>query len=132
MTKTLLSTGTEYYLAPECYDSNYKVSRKADVYAFGVVLLELLCERPPWHNLVTYALPYVLRGELPRFTPKYVETNIYSRCSRACENLIRECLDNDPFKRPFMNQVVYKLELAMKLQKQHSKGPAVPFSDPKV
>ncbi|KAK9074987.1 hypothetical protein SSX86_003306 [Deinandra increscens subsp. villosa] len=95
-----------------------RLSRKADVYAFGVVLLEVLCERPSWRKLVQLALPYVMRGELERFAPEYVEADISPECSRACENLIRDCLENDADKRPMIDVVVGRLESALQLQNQ--------------
>ncbi|XP_071696938.1 uncharacterized protein [Rutidosis leptorrhynchoides] len=107
----------EGYIAPECYEPNYKLSRKADVYAFGVVFLEVLCEKPAWKRLVIMALQSILKGELPKFTPEYVKANISPRCSRTCEYIIKDCLDINPEKRPSMNQVVDKLVLALKQQK---------------
>ncbi|XP_071737008.1 uncharacterized protein [Rutidosis leptorrhynchoides] len=124
--------GTEGYLAPECYESNYQLSRKADVYAYGVVLLEVLCERPAWERLVILALPFIRRRNLPDFTPDYVARHISTRCSRACEHLIMECLDTNPDKRPDMNQVVTRIEEALRLEKEYSKDHPLPFTDPKV
>ncbi|KAL8265826.1 hypothetical protein R6Q59_003170 [Mikania micrantha] len=115
--------GTPNYIAPECYEPDYKVSRKADVYAFGVILLEVLCERPSWKRLVQLALPYVMRGELEMFTPEYVESNISPECVRACENLIRDCLENDADKRPMIDEVVDRLQVAIKLQNQSANDP---------
>ncbi|KAK9074999.1 hypothetical protein SSX86_003318 [Deinandra increscens subsp. villosa] len=112
--------GTEGYLAPECYEPNYKLSRKADIYAFGVVFLEVLCERQPSRRLLMLALPFIMRGELHKFTPEHVETSTSPECLRECENLIKDCLDNDPKKRPFINQVVDRLELALEMQKQQT------------
>ncbi|XP_071736084.1 receptor-like protein kinase FERONIA [Rutidosis leptorrhynchoides] len=114
-----VAKGTEEYnIAPECYEPIYKVSRKAEVYAFGVVLLEVLCERPAWERLVMLALPYIWRRQLPDFTPEYVATNISLGCSRVCVYVIKDCLDNNPDNRPTINQVVNNLKSALKLQKQ--------------
>ncbi|XP_071687121.1 probable serine/threonine-protein kinase PBL22 [Rutidosis leptorrhynchoides] len=124
--------GTEGYLAPECYEPGYKVSRKADVYAFGIVLLEVLCERPAWQRLVILALPFIRRGELRNFTPDYVGRHISSRCLRACENLIRDCLDTDAAKRPDMKQVVTKLEEALRLEKKYKNDHFLSLTDPQV
>ncbi|PWA56793.1 putative receptor-like protein kinase [Artemisia annua] len=111
--------GTPGYIAPECFEANYKLSRKSDVYAFGVVLLESLCERRGWENLTTYAIHWIMKGELEKHTPDYVEENFFPDCVRACENLIRDCLEHDQDKRPTMKEVVDRLQSALKLQKQH-------------
>ncbi|XP_071740707.1 receptor-like protein kinase FERONIA [Rutidosis leptorrhynchoides] len=119
---TNTTKGTEGYIAPECYEPNYKVSRKADVYAFGVVLLEVLCERPPWERLLMLALPYIWRREFPKIAPEYVTMNISPGCSRVCVYILKDCLDNNPDNRPTINQVVDNLESASKLQKQESQA----------
>lgn len=62
--------GTFGYLAPE-YFQNGKLSDKTDVYAFGVVLLELITGRKALdqsrpqgdENLVLWAKPLLLLGE---------------------------------------------------------------------
>lgn len=87
------------------------------MYAFGVLLLEMLCERQAKKKLVMLAIPFILRGQLPSFIPGFVKENISPECLRACRNLIKVCLDNDPKKRPSMDQVLYELQLALKLQK---------------
>ncbi|XP_071731151.1 uncharacterized protein [Rutidosis leptorrhynchoides] len=115
---TNTTKGTEGYIAPECYEPNYKVSRKADVYAFGVVFLEVLCERAPWERLLMLALPNILRREFPETAPESVKRNISPRCSQVCIYIIKDCLDNDPRKRPTIDLVVDNLESALKLQKQ--------------
>lgn len=114
-------------MAPECYEPNCKVSRKADVYSLGIILLEVLCERPAWKRLVLLAVPFIKNRELAKFTPKHVENNISPECQRACGILIKDCLDFDPDKRPSIDQVVDELELALTLQTQKgdAKGQAI-------
>ncbi|KAK9050512.1 hypothetical protein SSX86_030518 [Deinandra increscens subsp. villosa] len=69
--KLIHKKGTKGYLAPECLEPNYKLSLKADVYAFGVTLLEVLCERSPWKSLVLLAVPLLMKGELNTLTPEH-------------------------------------------------------------
>ncbi|XP_071687128.1 receptor-like protein kinase FERONIA [Rutidosis leptorrhynchoides] len=118
-------TGANGYLAPECYEHNYQLSKEADVYAFGVVLLEVLCEKPAWKSLIVLALPFTMKRELPLCTPEQVKTNISPKCSSACTNLIMDCLDIDPNKRPSMATVIDKLLLALESAKQQGG-----FTDP--
>lgn len=81
-----------------------------------MLLLEVLCEKQASKSLVNLALPFIMRGELHRFTPQHVETNISPECSQACGNLIKDCLDSDPDKRPSIDQVFNELLPALKLQ----------------
>ncbi|XP_010528530.1 PREDICTED: serine/threonine-protein kinase At3g07070-like [Tarenaya hassleriana] len=108
--------GTFGYLAPE-YFQHGKISDKTDVYAFGVVLLELLTGRKPIEakrpsgeeNLVVWAKPLLHRGmeaieELldPRvkFTRKNsVQINRVIRAAAAC-------VTNEESRRPGMEEIV--------------------------
>ncbi|XP_071740532.1 probable receptor-like protein kinase At4g39110 [Rutidosis leptorrhynchoides] len=105
--------GTEGYPAPECYEPGYKPTKQADVYAFGILLLEVLCEKPSWKCLVMLALEFAVKRELPRSGGhELVEVSLSEECLRACD------------KRPSMNQVVGELELALKLQMDYENGKA--------
>ncbi|XP_047969022.1 probable serine/threonine-protein kinase PBL7 [Salvia hispanica] len=105
--------GTFGYLAPE-YFQHGKVSDKTDVYAFGVVLLELITGRKPIEssrgpgeeNLVQWAKPLLQQGGVeklldPRlgFTPKSMSQ--VTRMARAAA----ACINNE-LRRPEMGKIV--------------------------
>ncbi|KAL6573129.1 hypothetical protein OROHE_002605 [Orobanche hederae] len=105
--------GTFGYLAPE-YFQHGKVSDRTDVYAFGVVLLELITGRKPIEsirgageeNLVSWAKPLLEQGSSeklidrrPKLTQK--DSNQIARMVRAAA----ACLNNEP-RRPGMVEVV--------------------------
>ncbi|XP_057784291.1 probable serine/threonine-protein kinase PBL7 [Salvia miltiorrhiza] len=105
--------GTFGYLAPE-YFQHGKVSDKTDVYAFGVVLLELITGRKPIEssrglgeeNLVLWAKPLLQQGGVeklldPRLglTPKGMSQ--VTRMARAAA----ACINNES-RRPEMGEIV--------------------------
>ncbi|CAA0817254.1 Protein kinase superfamily protein [Striga hermonthica] len=105
--------GTFGYLAPE-YFQHGKVSDRTDVYAFGVVLLELITGRKPIEskrgageeNLISWAKPLLQLGSFeklvgPRLRFSQKNTKQISRMVRAAD----ACLNNEP-RRPEMGEIV--------------------------
>ncbi|XP_059642769.1 probable serine/threonine-protein kinase PBL7 [Cornus florida] len=106
--------GTFGYLAPE-YFQHGKVSDKTDVYAFGVVLLELISGRKPIEakrgpgeeNLVVWAKPLLQQGEIERlldsqlkFTPK--NSNQIARMVQAAS----ACINSEESRRPGIDEII--------------------------
>ncbi|KAL1223172.1 Protein kinase STUNTED [Cardamine amara subsp. amara] len=112
--------GTFGYLAPE-YFQHGKISDKTDVYAFGVVLLELITGRKPIEairpsgeeNLVVWAKPSLYRGmeaieELldPRLTCTRKNLPSMKRMIQAAS----ACVINEESRRPGMNEILLMLK----------------------
>ncbi|KAL5055629.1 hypothetical protein RYX36_036311 [Vicia faba] len=105
--------GTFGYLAPE-YFMYGKVSDKIDVYAFGVVLLELISSREPissepckgQESLVVWAKPMIERGDIkglldPRLEGKCDETQLQRMVLAASL-----CITQAARIRPKFNQIL--------------------------
>ncbi|KAK9268612.1 hypothetical protein L1049_000369 [Liquidambar formosana] len=106
--------GTPGYVPPEYYQS-FRCTTKGDVYSYGVILLELLSGKRPIdplefgddNNLVGWAKQLqrekrsneILDSEL--MTQKSGEAELYQYLKIAFE-----CLDDRPFRRPTMIQVM--------------------------
>jgi serine/threonine-protein kinase len=95
LTQTGAVVGTPIYMAPEQAMASNEVDHRADVYAVGVMLFELVCGRPPFEGtsylqLVTQHInsdpprPAELRADVPR----------------ALEALILDALAKEPAMRP--------------------------------
>ncbi|KAI3735352.1 hypothetical protein L6452_14847 [Arctium lappa] len=105
------------YLAPE-YAQSGQITEKADIYSFGVVLVELVTgrkavdlKRPKGQQcLAEWARPLLeedLINELidPRLRIRYSKDEVY--CMMQAASL---CIKRDPHLRPHMSQVLRMLE----------------------
>ncbi|CAI5527893.1 unnamed protein product [Closterium sp. Naga37s-1] len=108
--------GTAGYAAPE-YMMTGRLTPKNDVWAFGVVLLELLTGRPsidqrrppPEVNIVQFARPYLHNSaDLSKIMDPRLGDKYPKQAAAKVAELARWCLVNDPFKRPIMSEVVQK------------------------
>ncbi|XP_059671132.1 probable serine/threonine-protein kinase PBL7 [Cornus florida] len=106
--------GTFGYLAPE-YFQHGKVSNKTDVYAFGVVLLELISGRKPIEakrgageeNLVLWARPLLQQGEIDRLIEPRQKFNPrnYIQIARMVQ-AASACINSEEFQRPSIDDII--------------------------
>lgn len=106
------------YRAPEVTDAR-KVSQKADVYSFGIMLLELLTGKPPTHSSLNEE-----GVDLPRWVQSVVQdewnTEVFDiellRYQNVEEDMVKllqlalECTAQYPDKRPSMDVVASRIQ----------------------
>ncbi|XP_051141371.1 receptor-like protein kinase FERONIA isoform X2 [Andrographis paniculata] len=115
--------GTFGYLDPE-YFLTRKLTRKSDVYAFGVVLFEVLSGRPAvdirleeeQHSLAGWARYCIREGRVDRLIDQNLMGHILPACLKVFVGIAGRCLHTKPEGRPAMADVVLGLELALLLQ----------------
>ncbi|XP_071700313.1 receptor-like protein kinase FERONIA [Rutidosis leptorrhynchoides] len=113
-----VSTG---YLDPE-YDYTKELSEKSDVYAFGVVLLEILSSRPAVDHelpeeqigLVGWAQDCSTNGDLKRVIDQSLEVS--PGCLEKVTDKAFKCLKRQGIDRTSMAEVLWSLESALQLQ----------------
>ncbi|KAI3496458.1 hypothetical protein L1887_38822 [Cichorium endivia] len=114
--------GTFGYLDPHYYITGH-LTRKSDVYAFGVVLLEVLCrkraldeslDKGGW-NLVRYARTFIKEGNLKHIVDSGIRDQISLKCLKEFVGITERCLHDNPKDRPSMAEVVVSLESIMTL-----------------
>ncbi|KAH9316648.1 hypothetical protein KI387_025275, partial [Taxus chinensis] len=112
--------GTFGYLAPE-YFQHGKVSEKTDIYAFGVVLLELLTGRKPIEtmrpgadeNLVLWGRPLLNGGMVEKLVDPRLKSCLKAKQLKQVDRMIRAaavCLHPVESWRPCMSQIVRILQ----------------------
>ncbi|KAI4352424.1 hypothetical protein L6164_006678 [Bauhinia variegata] len=120
---TTMVKGSFGYLDPEYY-IRQRLTLKSDVYAFGVVLLEVLCGRPPFLRSVEkqeacldeWVRKFHSEGKIDHTVDPSLKGTIAPESLKKFSDLAMECLLDDGNQRPSMNEVVWGLEFALKLQ----------------
>ncbi|KAL8252311.1 hypothetical protein R6Q59_036004 [Mikania micrantha] len=120
-----LIKGTFGYLDPNYYATG-KLTRKSDVYAFGVVLLEVLCRKravdksldeEQW-GLVAWVQDSIKEGNLKNIIDSDIRGEISPKCLKEYVKLAERCLHNSPKHRPTMAEILFSLESVMAIQER--------------
>ncbi|XP_039063105.1 probable receptor-like protein kinase At1g80640 isoform X2 [Hibiscus syriacus] len=110
-------SGTLGYVAPE-YLLDGKLTDKSDVYAFGVVLLELLLGRKPVEKLapsqcqsiVTWAMPQLTdRSKLPNIIDPVIRDTMDLKHLYQVAAVAVLCVQPEPSYRPLITDVLHSL-----------------------
>ncbi|CAL5206319.1 unnamed protein product [Lathyrus oleraceus] len=110
-------SGTLGYVAPE-YLLDGKLTDKSDVYAFGVVLLELLLGRKPVEKLsssqcqsiVTWAMPQLTdRSKLPNIVDNVIKNTMDPKHLFQVAAVAVLCVQPEPCYRPLIADVLHSL-----------------------
>lgn len=118
--------GTFGYMDPEFFLSG-KVTRKTDVFSFGVVLFELLSGRhavlPDGYedlSLARWAQSCVKKRKVDKLVAVEIRGQPSPKSLKEFTQIAFRCLDRDPKERPTMSEVVVALQLSLTLQKKYN------------
>ena len=93
--------GTSAFIAPEIWDDN-NYSKKSDVYAFAVLVYEILCEIIPFCDLNEFQIACLISdGKRP---------TIKSGIPKCYKDLIESCWSQEIDKRPTFTEIVENLQ----------------------
>ncbi|GJR26763.1 serine-threonine/tyrosine-protein kinase catalytic domain-containing protein [Tanacetum coccineum] len=129
--------GTFGYLDPNYFYTG-KLTRKSDVYAFGVVLFEVLCGKKAVDTsideeqcgLAVWAHDSVKEGRVNQIVDLNLRGRVSSKCLKEFARLADMCLYSSPKQRPTMAQVVASLESILASEKKTSN--LLPTMDMKI
>ncbi|GJX11195.1 serine/threonine-protein phosphatase PP1 isoform X1 [Tanacetum coccineum] len=112
--------GTFGYLDPNYFYTG-KLTRKSDVYAFGVVLFEVLCGKrglDGHRSLAIWSQDSIKKGRLKQIVDNQIKGDISPKCLNMFAQLAKRCLHKDLKKRPTMAEIVVSLESVLALQEK--------------
>jgi len=104
-TTTGVALGTPTYMAPEQIEGQGTPSDRIDVYAFGVILFELLAGTAPFVSETTGG---ILRQHLIKEPPP-----LPTHVPEDLQALVRQALAKDASERPTMQQLVERIDLLL-------------------
>ncbi|KAL4353752.1 hypothetical protein GQ457_06G026920 [Hibiscus cannabinus] len=115
--------GTIGYMAPE-YAVNGEMTEKTDVFAFGVILFQVLFGRPAEDLSLPQDLRYILEwakeslreGTIYHAMDPYLKERVAPGCLNKYLEIASRCVHHDRKERPAMGEVEITLELALELQ----------------
>ncbi|KAL8242782.1 hypothetical protein R6Q59_013084 [Mikania micrantha] len=117
--------GTFGYLDPDYFYTG-KLTRKSDVYAFGVVMFEVLCgkravdrsiDEEQW-ALAIWAQDSIKEGRLNQIVDTNIRGSVSPKCVKMFAQLAKRCLHKHLKQRPTMAEVVFCLESILALQEK--------------
>ncbi|EAR93555.2 tyrosine kinase domain protein (macronuclear) [Tetrahymena thermophila SB210] len=98
--------GTFHWMAPEVFD-NKQYTIKADVYSYAIVLWEFISRKTPYQKMSTVdIMKNVCEGKRPGLGPEFIPKD----CPPSLIDLMKDCWEQDPNKRPDFREVLERLE----------------------
>ncbi|KAI3739539.1 hypothetical protein L2E82_29947 [Cichorium intybus] len=128
--------GTHGYCDPQ-YERTGRLTKESDVYSFGVVLFEVLCGRmecvPDYHDERRF-FRYLARtcyenGELDKIIDHRIQKDAKPKTLLKISALAYQCMQITREKRPAISEVVFQLNVAMKVQLEVDYNREVTLSD---
>ena len=104
--------GCVIYMPPECLGKHPRFTARSDTFSFGVVMLHIFTQEPPSCGLMNI-------GGKPEIERRADDLSKLSD-DHPLKSLIVACLDDDPNKRPDVNEVQSTLGSVLAVQKLKS------------
>ena len=93
--------GTPLYMAPEILSGAGHYSMKSDVYSYGVLMVSLWNQKPPYSEMSGIEVGDLLSG----ITNRGVRPGIESSCPQSYFNLAQACMVEEAHSRPSFSEI---------------------------
>ena len=93
--------GTPLYMAPEILSGVGHYSQKADVYSYGILMVSLWNQKPPYSEMENVEA----RDLLSDIATRGLRPRIESECPQSYFKLASECLAEEPQSRPSFDEI---------------------------
>ncbi|KAF3784043.1 putative LRR receptor-like serine/threonine-protein kinase, partial [Nymphaea thermarum] len=120
-TSTMIA-GTPGYIDPEYYETSV-LTKKSDIYSFGVVLFELMCGRTAifgsgeqYSHIVQWATSKIFRGDMESIVDPRIKGQYKINSMWKVAEIALACTARRTTERPDMYDVLSDLTQAMKME----------------
>ncbi|KAK8835029.1 hypothetical protein M9Y10_016337 [Tritrichomonas musculus] len=110
MTQSLNDSGTAAYMAPEIINGDH-FNTKADVYAFGILMNEVISGKLAYSDLLNSKKPISI-FQLKVKVTNGLRPDIDDTMKKGFRVMIEKCLSKDPKERPSFSELYHKLSLS--------------------
>ena len=105
--------GTPTHMAPEVWAmrEQARMTKKIDIYSFGIIMWEILEMKPAWHDIkFSYKISKkVCRGERPKISHDHKDSK-GGEPPKAYIEIMKQCWESDPKSRPNFGDVTKAFE----------------------
>ena len=123
----VVAGGTVGFMAPELITNGAKVSKEADMYAFGMMVYEVIVGIRPYR---TYKEHEIVILTIQGWRPSRPETPTPMGFGQGTWEFAERCWDGDPTRRPSAGAALDHFERVARTSTTVGPGPAIRIQEP--